>query len=264
MKRITLLLCCLFSLQAYAQCPSKNVRAANCIMIMNAVDNLDVPLYLDSPVNSSRTYSWYLTTTSFGVKAKASDTPYRSIDCQYNQGHLTSFKVRNYNDTYSIKWDGNYISHITAYDSNGSIISRSHPRYCGNGAYGTYGKIDFGILDILSSREPKRFRNEFLDFPYPHNWGSFYITCFFQKINRNSSKKEARGYFYDILEFSDGGLWITYNSFLIETKGLRGKSYLDYKGWVSFHSEKDGRCYKNDDKSLHFDSKYIEEVNINY
>ena len=257
MKRVVLLLWCFISLQMSAQVPSKNVRAANCIVLLEAMNYLNVPLYLDSPVNSSRIYSWYKTTSSFGVTAKASETPIHIEECQYSIGHLTSLRIGNI--TYSFIWDGGYLSRITKYDQNGQIPSG-------------WRDIRLGEKDVLLYKKPRSLEYA-LDYKFPYRAGNAWppenCDYFIKRIYVSNDSKTATGCIYWVdSESYLGVLTIKGESFRIKKKGgLSKKSYYTRTSEQrKYTCESDGRftIEFSGYSGCHFDNSLIEEVSINY
>lgn len=246
---ILLILLCLLPNKSMAQVPSHEVRVVNCIMLWNAMDYLDVPLYLDENTNSQRTYSWYATKTSFGVTAKASDEPVCRIECIYENGRLSKFKLREY--YYYFQWDNDYITRITRYNSDGQVAG-----------------IDFGLKSVIKNLKPERLIRTYdlRSFVYHGGWWPDERMCFFENTTYYPNAKSANGKYYYISYIDSGDdLHIEKISFSVNIKGLLSqKSFYSEQTLDRFTYEHDGYFYSEKAKrqSLHKNRLYIEELDV--
>ncbi len=228
----------------------KNTRALNTIVVLDAIGSLNVPLYLTERVNSSRVYSWYPTTSSFGVRAKSSETPTYIIECTYSDGKLANLKQNSC--TYSIEWNNDRIYRIVKFNSGGSMVKESISH------------------DLVLNDTPVRFESKFQDVsPYSRkNWPEGRM-CFFERIN-NGGKAFTflyDGQYYWIAYESSLSLKIESRCFTImnERHGTISKSpvYHDYNCGTLF-SDSYGRCRYDSSQPYFNNNEYIEEVEIKY
>lgn len=246
---ISLVLLCLMSTKSMAQIPSHEVRAVNCIMLWNAMNYLDVPLYLDVNTNSQRTYSWYATKTSFGVTAKASEEPICRIECRYEDGKLSKFKLNGL--YYYFEWDNDYITRITRYDE-----------------YGQVSEIDFGLNRTIKNLKSERLIRTYAlrSFAYLGGWWPDERMCFFERTKYYPNAKSANGTYYHIYYIDlEDNLHLEKISFSVKTKGLLSqKSFYSEQTIDRFTFTHDGYFYsdKASIQRLHNNRSYIEELDV--
>lgn len=247
---ITLILSLFFyPLVLVGQAPmNKYNRALNTIVVLDAFGSLNVPLYLPERVNSSRIYSWYPTASSFGVRAKSSETPICSIECTYSNGKLNNVKQDSY--TYTIEWNNDRIYRVLKYNSNGSLVkeSRASGLVMNDEPVRFEHKLRTGGIDMPNSR--------MCLFKFVHEGGQAFTYMYWGQY-----------YWISFVSHYDSSLEIEMRDFTIykERRGTITKTpvYHD-KVYATLISKSDGRCYYDSSKTYFNSSEYIEEIDIKY
>ena len=231
------------------QAPVNNyTRALNTIVVLEAFGSLNVPLYLPNRVNSSRIYSWYPTTTSFGVRAKSSENPTYTIECTYSKGKLNNVKQNSY--TYTIEWNNDRVYRVLKYNSGGSLVKETR----------TSG--------MVMSDEPVRFEHKLrtggIDMPNSR-------MCLFKFVHEGGQAFTymywGQYYWISFVSPYDSSLEIEMRDFSIykERRGTITKTPVYHDSvYATLISKSDGRCYYDSSQPYFNNNEYIEEVEIKY
>ncbi len=116
-------LCCLFVSATFAQTSplapkDYQSKVRNSTWLYIAIENINIPVYLNSARNVTIQYCWYNTTLQFGNSIRTSEEPIRKEEGCYTNGRLTQYN--NGSSIYRISWSSSgAITGITKYDYNG-------------------------------------------------------------------------------------------------------------------------------------------------
>lgn len=116
-------LCCLFVSATFAQTSplapkDYQSKVRNSTWLYIAIENINIPVYLNSARNVTIQYCWYNTTFQFGDSIRTSEEPIRKEEGCYTNGRLTQYN--NGSSIYRISWSSSgAITGITKYNYNG-------------------------------------------------------------------------------------------------------------------------------------------------
>lgn len=117
-------LCCLFVSATFAQTSplapkDYQSKVRNSTWLYKAIENINIPVYLNSARNVTIQYCWYNTTLQFGNSVRTSEEPIRKEEGCYTNGRLTQYNKGSH--IYHISWSSSgAITGITKYYDNGT------------------------------------------------------------------------------------------------------------------------------------------------
>lgn len=117
-------LCCLFVSATFAQTSplapeDYQSKVRNSTLLYLAIENINIPVYLNSARNVTIQYCWYNTTLQFGNSVRTSEEPIRKEEGCYTNGRLTQYNNGSY--IYRISWSSSgAITGITQYYYSGT------------------------------------------------------------------------------------------------------------------------------------------------
>lgn len=100
----------------------------NGILTFEALGQMDCPLYLEDNYTGTIVYEWVKKVRKFGEESPDSK-PFRSARCEYKAGRLSMYYPSDRKYVYRFFWDGNLLSKIETYNSEGEDVSRRSYNY---------------------------------------------------------------------------------------------------------------------------------------